>query len=374
MREGDSDFEYGEEYSDAEASSPGAGSDIAGAKPKKVQNQPHDEEVNLSDGESIASGTGRAGEISGDMSNYGQEQGRGQGDSPPAPPHISDGENTEGEDYEIPGANDGADNFGASGGSKVSRSEMSEAENSAESVVGTGGTGYNPADFEKLQVSDEIRELFQYVGRYKPHTIELNTSLKPFIPDYIPAVGDIDEFLKVPRPDGKPDFLGLKVLDEPAAQQSDSTVLNLQLRAVSKTSGLMPVMVTSIENADKNPKKIANWIQSINDLHKSKPRQEVNYSKTMPDIEKLMQEWPPEMEELLASGGAQLPTGDLDVSLREFAKIACALLDIPVYNKPVESLHVLFMLYLEFKNNPAFQQRQSDWGAGSSSAPNVMTF
>lgn len=47
--------------------------------------------------------------------------------------------------------------------------------------------------------------------RYKPHNIELETKLKPFIPDYIPAIGGIDEFIKVPRPDGKPDFLGLKV-------------------------------------------------------------------------------------------------------------------------------------------------------------------
>lgn len=47
--------------------------------------------------------------------------------------------------------------------------------------------------------------------RYKPHSIELETRLRPFLPDYIPATGGIDEFIKVPRPDGKPDFLGLKV-------------------------------------------------------------------------------------------------------------------------------------------------------------------
>ncbi len=47
--------------------------------------------------------------------------------------------------------------------------------------------------------------------RYKPQNIELETKLKPFIPDYIPAVGGLDEFIKVPRPDGKSDFLGLKV-------------------------------------------------------------------------------------------------------------------------------------------------------------------
>ena len=36
------------------------------------------------------------------------------------------------------------------------------------------------------------------------------------------------------RPDGVGDELGLRVLDEPAANQSDATVLELQLRAVSK--------------------------------------------------------------------------------------------------------------------------------------------
>jgi intraflagellar transport protein 46 len=38
----------------------------------------------------------------------------------------------------------------------------------------------------------------------------------------------------VPRPDHQSDDLGLKVLDEPAASQSDATVLELQLRAMSK--------------------------------------------------------------------------------------------------------------------------------------------
>lgn len=79
------------------------------------------------------------------------------------------------------------------------------------------------------------------------------------------------------------------MLDEPAAQQSDPTVLNLQLRSLSKQSNLQPMPVSSIEAADKNPKKISAWINSINDLHKSKPPPHVSYSKPMPDIEKLMQ-------------------------------------------------------------------------------------
>lgn len=47
-----------------------------------------------------------------------------------------------------------------------------------------------------------LEELFQYTERFKPQSISLDTKLKPFIPDYFPAVGDVDEFLKVPRPDG----------------------------------------------------------------------------------------------------------------------------------------------------------------------------
>ncbi len=39
--------------------------------------------------------------------------------------------------------------------------------------------------------------MFQYISRYTPQTVELDTKLRPFIPEYIPAIGDIDAFLKV---------------------------------------------------------------------------------------------------------------------------------------------------------------------------------
>lgn len=58
-------------------------------------------------------------------------------------------------------------------------------------------SGYDPAAFEHLQVSTEMRELFKHVTRYTPQTVELDTKLKPFIPEFIPAIGDIDAFLKV---------------------------------------------------------------------------------------------------------------------------------------------------------------------------------
>ena len=78
-----------------------------------------------------------------------------------------------------------------------------------------------------------MRDLFGYITKHSAQTIILDYKLKPFIPDYIPAVGDIDAFLKVKddflysvkiknvnrniccvqvnRPDMAPDKLGLTV-------------------------------------------------------------------------------------------------------------------------------------------------------------------
>jgi len=148
---------------------------------------------------------------------------------------------------------------------------------------------YDPKDYEHLGVSPEVKELFQYIARYKPHNIELETKMRPFIADYIPAVGEIDPFVKVARPDTKPDNLGLTLLDEPCAKQSDQTVFTLQLRAVTKSSAAQPMLVRAIEGAEKNPRQISGWINSISDLHRHKPAPSVRYSKPMPDIESLMQ-------------------------------------------------------------------------------------
>lgn len=43
-------------------------------------------------------------------------------------------------------------------------------------------------------------------------------------------------------PDGKPETLGLTVLDEPRAKQSDPTVLDLQLRTVAKQTTVKPMV------------------------------------------------------------------------------------------------------------------------------------
>ena len=54
------------------------------------------------------------------------------------------------------------------------------------------------------------------------------TKIRPFVPDFVPAVGEVDAFLKMPKPDGTKEDLGITVLDEPALNNEDKTVLELK--------------------------------------------------------------------------------------------------------------------------------------------------
>ena len=69
------------------------------------------------------------------------------------------------------------------------------------------------------------------------------------------------------------------------------------------------------------------------------------------------------MEE--AFNNLSLPNQDIDMTLTQYAKLACTLLDIPVHNTKndkniIESLHVFFTLYSVFKENVYFQKKQGD--------------
>ena len=44
---------------------------------------------------------------------------------------------------------------------------------------------------------------------FQPTDIPLQTSLKPFIPEFVPAIGEVDAYLKIPRPDMREEKLGL---------------------------------------------------------------------------------------------------------------------------------------------------------------------
>lgn len=112
--------------------------------------------------------------------------------------------------------------------------------------------------------------------------------------------------------------------------------------------------VDSIENADKKPKEIGRWITAVQDLHKTRPPPTVNYSKAMPEFDLLMEEWNPEMEQAFQQ--IDFPSDEIDMHVSDYARLICAMTDIPIHksanNKSViESLHVLFTLFVEFRNN-----------------------
>lgn len=51
------------------------------------------------------------------------------------------------------------------------------------------------------RLGSEEKQLLQFIDAYTPEKINIEPILKPFLLDYIPAVGDIDAFIKIPRPD-----------------------------------------------------------------------------------------------------------------------------------------------------------------------------
>ena len=110
--------------------------------------------------------------------------------------------------------------------------------------------------------------------------IQIEHLLRPFQIDYIPAVGDVDPFIKVPRPDEMNPLtgadwlfgsfaapiptqspneelqLGLVVLDEPAASQSDPAIVDLRLHQMAGKSGSADVPVKKLSRADRNAHQI----------------------------------------------------------------------------------------------------------------------
>ena len=75
--------------------------------------------------------------------------------------------------------------------------------------------------------------------------------------------------IKVARVDGKDQGLGLECLDEPCDKQSDCTVLDLQLRSISKTSTSTAAPIKKIGGGCEQDqvKAIESWIESITAQH-----------------------------------------------------------------------------------------------------------
>jgi intraflagellar transport protein 46 len=99
----------------------------------------------------------------------------------------------------------------------------------------------------------------------------------------------VDAFLKLPRPDGDMENLGLSVLDEPKLNQSKRAVLDLMLAEHGKIHRKDYKEVHSIENAHKNQREIQNWVNNVEKIISNRYAPTVAYTKKMPNIDDLMQ-------------------------------------------------------------------------------------
>jgi hypothetical protein len=57
----------------------------------------------------------------------------------------------------------------------------------------------NESQDSEQATNQQMQQLFSYTSEYQPEAIELFPELKCFVPDYIPAIGDIDPMIKVCR-------------------------------------------------------------------------------------------------------------------------------------------------------------------------------
>jgi intraflagellar transport protein 46 len=59
------------------------------------------------------------------------------------------------------------------------------------------GNLYVIADYHDLNVDSEVKALFSNITRYKSRYLELETFLKCFVPDYLPAIGQPESIISV---------------------------------------------------------------------------------------------------------------------------------------------------------------------------------
>lgn len=223
-------------------------------------------------------------------------------------------------------------------------------------------------EINQLNLDDEAKEIFNYLLEYAPKEVDMEIKLKPFVPDFIPTVGEVDAFLKLPRPDGVNETLGLQRLDEPALNMSKKSYLDLLIKEFYKGKAKDDKKeVHTVSNAHKNPKELHAWVKDVETVHKGKVAPTVFYTKKMPDIDTLMQTWDADFENVAKK--VNLMQSDVPIPLDSLSKICCNLLDIPVHDTKddrnlIESLHVMFSLYSSFMANDHFQNNINN-GANS---------
>lgn len=210
-----------------------------------------------------------------------------------------------------------------------------------------------------FSTSPELAEIFTLISTFKPAPLELTSHFKPFLPELSPTIGAIDAFIKIPKPDGEQDFLGLMILDEPSIGCSDPQIYRMKLRehygltSDDQADGY----IGFIEDPKDNSKALVSFLENYEEISKNRAPSNMIYSYKMPDISNLMEEWPESLIDCFET--IPLPTGEIDLSCEDYFRVICAILDIPLQGNIIESLHFLFSLYQEFAKNPYFDQSRT---------------
>eukprot|EP00249_Psilotum_nudum_P007869 c20883_g1_i1 orf=129-824(+) len=119
-----------------------------------------------------------------------------------------------------------------------------------------------------------------------------------------------------------------EVLNVSGSKQSNADMVDLQLGGASNQSSLHQIEGSTIDSQEKNQKKIDEWIEKLKDRERVKPSSLVVYSKPMPNVHKLMKEWPKDVEKVLQEADQLSTKSDMD--LEPFVDLCCSILGIPV--------------------------------------------
>ncbi|KAH8273556.1 hypothetical protein KR018_000742 [Drosophila ironensis] len=272
------------------------------------------------------------------------------------------------------GSEEGAD-FGGSGGggaTKLPHHKLSlPMRNSAQSAGRSEARiqdeqlfSMSPDKWEELPLPGELKELFPYILKYTPQTIDTPYHLQPFIPEFVPAVGDVDALLKVQAPpllqpqrqrelDEHLEKLGLWLLDEPSGTQSEPSLLNMKLRSVlsgSRGRNARHASSASLVPTARSGKDIDKWIAEVEQVHMQQSMYDAQPRK---DIDALLEDWPrsfgdSETKDVLDE--AYRSCLQQNTSLADYVRVLCERFGVegPLESQAdyIHNVQTLFALYL----------------------------
>ncbi|KAH0571595.1 Intraflagellar transport complex B protein 46 [Spironucleus salmonicida] len=195
-------------------------------------------------------------------------------------------------------------------------------------------------DLDFTQLSND--DLINMYKLFQPTEMLLETLFVPFLQEYQPSIGEVDPYIKLPRPDNSIDKIGVSVLDEPCINQSNKVVLisklsQTQIKLYQKHQKYCEVpIVTDLSTLN-------DFIFQIEQLHQKSPQKyEYKHPINQQCLEMYDKTFEDDVKQIL------LPTAQIQLDVIQYFQVICTLLDIPYYNdSKLDSLMMLFELYYE---------------------------